>query len=191
MHSVLSQKLITPLGRTSLDPRAILKHCGIRGGQHVADFGCGHGHFTLAASSLVGPRGKVFAVDIQSELLFAVQNEAAAHGHFNVHTIHADLEKFGSTKIVNHSVDMVLVANNHIDAHTLSKFFSEAVRVLKRGSTLVVLDWLPGNTVPYAPAIDDQVSRETAISLATGMGLHVIDEFRAGRYHYGVRFRTA
>jgi ubiquinone/menaquinone biosynthesis C-methylase UbiE len=44
----------------------------IKPGQTVADFGCGPGHFTLPMCSLVGPNGKVFAIDLQKEMLAIV-----------------------------------------------------------------------------------------------------------------------
>jgi SAM-dependent methyltransferase len=36
----------------------------IKPGAHVLDYGCGPGNYTIAAAKLVGPSGKVYAVDI-------------------------------------------------------------------------------------------------------------------------------
>lgn len=44
-----------------------LKRCGISEGMTVLDMGCGHGHYTFAASIAVGDNGKVIAVDAEME----------------------------------------------------------------------------------------------------------------------------
>ena len=44
-------------------PERILREAGIRNGMTVLDFGCGPGGFSLAAAKLVGPDGRVYAVD--------------------------------------------------------------------------------------------------------------------------------
>src|SRR4051794_10532544 len=41
----------------------------IQPGDAVADIGAGSGYYTLRLAALVGPRGKVYAVDIQPEML--------------------------------------------------------------------------------------------------------------------------
>jgi 23S rRNA U2552 (ribose-2'-O)-methylase RlmE/FtsJ len=44
-------------------PERILREAGIRDGLTVLDFGCGPGGFSQAAAKLVGPEGRVYAVD--------------------------------------------------------------------------------------------------------------------------------
>lgn len=182
---------VTSLTGKVLDPLAVLQHVGVSSGMKIADFGCGHGHFIYPAAQLVGPRGSVYAVDLQHELLHALESQAKSQGIINVRTVWADLEKFSSTKIPNGIIDVVLLVNNHVDAATQAKFLREAVRILKRGGTVVLIDWLGGNTVPFAPAIVEQVSKETALVQAAALGLTLVDEFRPGRYHYGLRLQKA
>ena len=44
----------------------ILEEVGIQTGFRVLDYGCGPGSYVAAASDLVGPSGKVYALDIHS-----------------------------------------------------------------------------------------------------------------------------
>jgi 2-polyprenyl-3-methyl-5-hydroxy-6-metoxy-1,4-benzoquinol methylase len=46
-----------------------LKKCGITEGMTVLDMGCGHGHYTFAASIATGSGGKVIAVDLDKKVL--------------------------------------------------------------------------------------------------------------------------
>jgi SAM-dependent methyltransferase len=50
-------------------PAEIFRAMGLKGGDVVADLGCGTGWFARRMARIVSPRGKVYAVDIQPEML--------------------------------------------------------------------------------------------------------------------------
>ncbi len=52
----------------------------IKPGTHVLDYGCGPGNYTIVAAELVGPSGKVYAVDIHPLAIREVQNKADIKG---------------------------------------------------------------------------------------------------------------
>lgn len=68
-----------PLRRLFHDPEALLAPYVHPGGTAV-DIGCGMGYFTLALARLVGPAGRVFAVDLQRPMLAALERRAAKAG---------------------------------------------------------------------------------------------------------------
>ena len=47
------------------NPQRRLRDAPLKEGMAVVDYGCGPGRHTLAIAKQVGPKGKVFAVDIQ------------------------------------------------------------------------------------------------------------------------------
>ena len=55
------------LGRIR-NPYDILRNIGIKEGMSVLDIGAGPGFFTIPAAKIVGPNGRVFALDIYSNL---------------------------------------------------------------------------------------------------------------------------
>ena len=59
---------------TFSEPKKNLERFGLEEGMRVADFGSGSGHYTLAASELVGESGLVYAIEIQQLLLKKVKN---------------------------------------------------------------------------------------------------------------------
>lgn len=187
MHQ-LREKLTTAPAHV-LNPREVLQGCGIRDGMHLADFGCGSGQFTIPAAHLVGLRGSVRAVDIRPDVLAAVDSHAKSEGLANVEPICADLERYGATNIDEAMLDAVLMFSNQINSEVQHGMLREAARVLKKGGTVFLIDWLDGNTIPFAPAISARVSRETSIANAHSVGLTVVDEFRPGRYHYGLKLQ--
>jgi 2-polyprenyl-3-methyl-5-hydroxy-6-metoxy-1,4-benzoquinol methylase len=77
------------------NPRQLLKALELKPGQTVCDFGCGNGFYTLQMASLVGPRGLVYAVDIQSEMLKLLAERAGPRGLANVRTVLATADDPG------------------------------------------------------------------------------------------------
>ena len=72
--------LLSDERRAKLPPEATLSAAGVASGQTVVDVGCGPGYFTLPAAELVGPRGKVYGVDVQPEMVEACRQRAAEAG---------------------------------------------------------------------------------------------------------------
>jgi ubiquinone/menaquinone biosynthesis C-methylase UbiE len=68
-----------PLRRALHDPAQILGGL-VRDGRTVVDIGCGLGYFSLAMARMVGPRGRVIALDIQAEMLVRARARARRRG---------------------------------------------------------------------------------------------------------------
>ena len=63
---------------------------GVAAGHTVVDYGCGPGYFTMAAARLVGPRGRVWAVDLEPRMVELVRRSAAEAGLDNVAVVASD-----------------------------------------------------------------------------------------------------
>ena len=75
----LGYLLVTPLRRLLQDPRKVLAPY-VREGMTVLEPGPGMGFFTLELARLVGPSGRVVAVDIQPRMLAGLRRRAARAG---------------------------------------------------------------------------------------------------------------
>ena len=79
MHFTGAPWLVRESRQREEDCRTMLKALGVKPGQTVCDMGCGNGFYTLQLARLVGPRGVVYAVDVQPEMLqMLVRNAAEA-----------------------------------------------------------------------------------------------------------------
>ena len=58
-------------------PEHVLDVLAVRDGQTVADIGCGSGYFTVHLARRVGPKGRVFATDLQQEMLDLLKKKLA------------------------------------------------------------------------------------------------------------------
>ncbi|MFM8378965.1 MAG: class I SAM-dependent methyltransferase [Planctomycetia bacterium] len=66
------------------DCRMLIEALAIRPGQVLCDMGCGSGFYTLELARRVGPRGLVYAVDVQPEMLHMLAERLLREGVRNV-----------------------------------------------------------------------------------------------------------
>ncbi|TDJ77573.1 MAG: methyltransferase domain-containing protein [Planctomycetota bacterium] len=86
----------------------LLAALAVKPGQVVCDLGCGNGFHTLLLAELVGPGGKVFAVDIQQQMLDMLRVRAAEAQLDNIERI---LGTLADPKLPPDSCDLVLLAD--------------------------------------------------------------------------------
>ena len=65
-------------------PGVALDEIGIKKGSTVADIGAGNGFYSILLAERVGPNGKVYANDIQPEMLTLLKQRVREHGFKNV-----------------------------------------------------------------------------------------------------------
>src|SRR5260370_21902157 len=70
-----------------LQPDRIMDVLGIKQGSNVADIGAGSGWFTVRAARRVGDGGVVYAVDINRDYLYYIENPARRDGLVNIRVI--------------------------------------------------------------------------------------------------------
>ena len=87
------------------DCAALLKNLNLKPGMTVCDMGCGNGFYALQMAKMVGKKGKVLAVDIQSEMLRLLQARAEEQGINNVERI---LSTVADPKLPKGKVDLIL-----------------------------------------------------------------------------------
>lgn len=69
------------------DCQQMLKALKVQPGQTVCDLGCGNGFYTLQLADRVGAEGRVYAVDIQQEMLHLLDERGKEAGHKNIETV--------------------------------------------------------------------------------------------------------
>lgn len=175
-----------PTGRELIDPFKFLEEAGIRSGMYVADFGCGTlGHYVFPAAQLVGPEGKVYAIDILKSVLEGIESHMKLESANNVETLWGDIEKPNGVRLKNGSLDLVILANNLFLSQQQPALFKECYRTLKRGGRLAVAEWKPTG-VTIGPPREALVAKEDAEKVAEKAGFTLIKSFEPGKYHYGL-----
>lgn len=172
-------------GTELINPVNVLEKAGIRADMTVADFGCGTlGHYVFPAAAMVGLRGKVFAVDILKSVLDGVEGRRKLEGEQNVVPVWGDIETVGGVPLPDVSVDIGLLINNLFMSKAKEAMVKECARMVKRGGTMVIIDWKPVGA-SFGPPGETRVAPEEAKRLAMAAGLQVVSDFEPGKYHYG------
>ena len=169
-------------------PKRNVAALGIEPGMRVADFGSGSGIYVLHIAEALEQSGRVYAIDVQQDLLKRVKNEANRRGFKNVDVIWTDLEHTHSSKLADKTLDLVLISNLLFQLENKAAVLTEAGRVLKPAGRLAIIDWAE-SFGGMGPLKNDVVPEEKARELAKENGFEFQRKFPAGAHHYGLIFR--
>ena len=130
---------------------------GIAPGKVVADVGAGSGWFTVRAAARVGPRGTVYAEDINPKAIDYIGERARKE---KLENIRPTLGTVDDTKLPANSIDAVLILKTyHEFAHPIP--LMERLKVsLKPGAKIGIID-RNGNGTDHG-IMPDVVEREMA-----------------------------
>lgn len=168
-------------------PEEVVKNFGLEPGMAVADFGCGSGHYTIAAANLIGKTGTVYAIDVQKELLQAVKSHAEINNLKNIEIIWADLEAPEGSHLASGSLDFVIISNILFQAENHGQIAKEAFRVLKSRGKTAAIEWEKGPG-KVGPVLEKRISKEEVQQIFLQEGFKIEREFQPGENHYGLMF---
>jgi len=119
-------------------PEAALDAIGIKKGMVVADIGAGTGYFTLRLARRVGPTGKVYAVDVQPEMLRMLRQNASKAMLGNIETV---LGTESDPKLPEHALDLILLVDVYHEFSQPQKMLRRMREELKPDGRLVLLEY--------------------------------------------------
>ncbi len=170
------------------DPTENLKNLDIKEGWKVADLGTGSGFYALGLAKRVGDSGRVYAIDIQKDLLTKLKNRAKEDRLANLEIIWADIDQVGGTKLADSLLDAVVISNVLFQSENRASLTLETFRILKRGGEALVMDWADsyGGLGPHPEQIFKSSQAET---LFTSNGFALVKSLDAGEHHWGLMFK--
>jgi|ECHvirMinimDraft_2_1075157.scaffolds.fasta_scaffold00724_6 SAM-dependent methyltransferase len=144
----------------------------LRGGEVVAELGCGPGYY---CRELIKLASTLYCVDRSSKSLEFVRKLNGAI------VLNEDSSK---TSIPPNSIDIVLLADSFHDMDREATYM-EVLRILKGDGKVIVVDWR--KDAPMGPPPSLRMSKEDYIKQFRDFLLET--EFDVGPYHYGLVFR--
>lgn len=157
-------------------------------GAIIADFGAGSGAYTLAAAKALRNKGKVYAVEVQKDLLTTLQNTCTNEHISNVSFIWGNIELPGGSKLRDGSCDVVILSNILFQVGDKKAVIEEARRVLRQGGKLLVIDWTASfnNMGPTTEHVFPEMEARKLVEES----IFTMDRtINAGNFHYGFVFR--
>jgi ubiquinone/menaquinone biosynthesis C-methylase UbiE len=172
------------------DPSSNVSKFGLAPGMHIADLGAGSGAYTIPAAKAVSPNGRVYACEVQKELLTRMKNDATAEHITNIEYIWSNIEKTGGSKLGDRSMDGVIVSNVLFIVEDRPAFLNEVKRILKPGGKVYFIDWTDafGGMGPHP---DHVITEAKAKELFAQYGFTAESSFDTGAHHYGVIFKKS
>lgn len=171
------------------DPQKILEQFKLVSGRFVADLGSGAGFYAIIAAKMVGPLGRVYAVDVLKDMLQKIKNEAVRNKLFNIEALWGDVEKLGGTRLPDASVDVALICNSLFQLEDKDTFALEVKRILRPDGRALLVDWKE-SFGGMGPQSGDVVSPEAARAIFEKAGFMFERDLKdAGAHHYAMIFR--
>ncbi len=166
------------------DPAVNLSKLGINDGMKIVDLGAGSGFYSIEAARMVGTGGRVYAVDVQKDLLDRIRGNGITQGLRNIEVVWGNAEKIGGTKLREAIADRVIASNVLFQIEKPDDFVLEIKRLLKPGGRVMVIDW--SEVSPIGPkTVFPSMKAETLFEKS---GFKLEQSFGAGDHHYGLIF---
>ena len=175
-------KLEDPSRLEMFDPEKVLKEFGLREGLTVLDVGTGTGFYLPYLSKLVGEKGKVYAIDVQPELLEKAKEKVKEKNLSNVEVMQSEEN---SIPLPDNSIDFIFMAFSFHELSDPKAYVEELKRVAKPFAYLAVIDWKKEERDKGPPP--EEVLSEWEIGLILDdSGVRVGRVVEIGKYCFGV-----
>ena len=148
-------------------PEEIVEALAIGPGSVVADVGAGTGYFMVHLAPAVAPGGKIFAIDIEPNMVDHLRRRADDEGLSGVHAIRADPD---DPKVPAGIADRVLLVDTYHHIEGRVDYLRRLKGSLAAKGQVVVIDFFK-RKLPVGPPPEHKMARG-----------HVIDEFEEAGY---------
>jgi len=139
----------------------LLDNLGLKTGMTVCDMGCGNGFYALPIAKLLGPKGRVLAVDIQPEMLFLLRERMELEGVDNITPI---LGSVDDPYLPEGTVDLAILVDVYHEFGFPEEMLAALRKSLKPDGRIVLVEFrAEDDDVPIKPEhkmTKKQVNRE-------------------------------
>ncbi len=169
------------------NPDCVVGKLDCYGPADVVEFGCGYGHFTVAAAKLV--TGTVYALDIDPQMVAATAARAANAGLGNVAVIERDFIADGCGRPDAGAGYAMLFNILHVEEPV--DLLREAYRALAPGGKLGVIHWKHDDATPRGPSLAIRPRPEQCRRWAEEAGFEYVrgEDLCCCSWHWGMVLR--
>jgi ubiquinone/menaquinone biosynthesis C-methylase UbiE len=165
-------------------PELIMDALGIGEGSVVADLGAGGGWFTVRLARRVGPNGRVWAEDIQPQMIEAIDRRVQREGLKQVRT---RLGTATDPLLPKASLDAALIVDSYHEMDHPTVLLRNLAASLKPTGQVAIIEHKKDGGGP-GPAMEERVDPELVIRDARTAGLELKARPDFLRYQYMLVF---
>jgi len=145
-------------------PDAVIKELSLKGTEKIADVGAGSGYFTFRLSKEL-PKGKVYAIDIEPEMIRHIHHKTVLKKIQNIEVIFSTPDNPNIPK----DVDLVFICDVLHHVKNKGDWLKAVFSQMKNDSKLVLIEFKEGK-LPEGPPEDIKIPLEKMISITTNAG---------------------
>lgn len=109
----------------------------VKPGMVVADIGCGLGYFSIGLASMVGPEGRVIAIDLQPQMLARMERRVYRAGMADrVHAQRCNSGNIGITEKLDFALAFWVVH----ETPSVQSFYLQVFEALRNGGRLLIAE---------------------------------------------------
>jgi SAM-dependent methyltransferase len=133
------EMLDSPARDADQKPAQVVEALAVRPGMAIADLGSGSGYFTRRFAEAVTETGKVYAVDVEPEMLAYVK-DSLAHLHLPA-TVDFVLARPDNPRLPMDSVDLIFVCNTYHHLENRPAYFEHLKSALRPNGRVAIVDF--------------------------------------------------
>jgi 2-polyprenyl-3-methyl-5-hydroxy-6-metoxy-1,4-benzoquinol methylase len=145
----------------------------LKTGMSVCDMGSGNGYHTLPMAEAVGGTGKVYAVDVQPEMIVMLNERIAEKAITNIEPIIGEVD---DPKLPANSCDIILLVDVYHEFSHPEAMLTGMKKALKPGGQIVLVEFrAEDDSVPIKP--EHKMSKAQISKEMNANGLKLVREF--------------
>ena len=155
------------------EPAKLMKALNLQPGQTVCDLGCGNGFYTLKLAKEVGPTGKVYAEEIQPEMLALLQKRVEKEGLKNIEPV---LGTVVDPKLPEGKFDLILLVDVYHEIDRPVQMLANIRKSLAPKGRLVLVEFRAEDpNVPIKP--EHKMSKAQILKEIPANGFELAEQF--------------
>lgn len=153
----------------------VIRRLNLKPGMVVADIGAGSGVFSRPLAKAVGPNGKVYAVDIQQDLLDYINKRSKEENIPNIQTV---LGEYNDPRLPSRNIDLAFINDvlHHIENR--AAYLRALGTYVKPGGRIAIIEMNKNDpNTPHKNQPELLVGREQIAQWMSDAGFRLVQEY--------------
>jgi ubiquinone/menaquinone biosynthesis C-methylase UbiE len=153
-------------------PDEVIALLGLREGAQVADLGAGGGYFTFKLAAAVGDTGRVYAVDVDDDMIAYLEQRVDDEGIGNVVVVRG---KYEDPMLPDGRIDLLFTSNTYHHIQDRPAYFRRVLDDLAPDGRVAILELNDSSWFPRT--FGHQTPKQTIVDEMNAAGYQLMDDF--------------
>ena len=153
-------------------PDEVIALLGIGPGDRLADVGAGSGYFTFRFAEVVGPEGRVYAVDVDEDMLAYLTDQVSERQVTNVEIVRGE---FHDPLLPDGRIDLLFTSNTYHHIEDRSAYFRGVLADLSPEGRVAILEL--NDTSWFPRTFGHMTPKESIVEEMGAAGYRLVDDF--------------